>query len=602
MFVSAPDPGVEHGVDVDREGIDKQGKETEGKAKEKRKKAKDGAEGKAKEDDKKKRDGKKKDGKKKDGKKKDGKKEKEEQEKAKGSRWARDVGSEEMAGGTADQFIGQGQAKAVRGRIRLINNIDSRATPSTADMTLLLLSASMSPFLIPVSTLEKAKTFDSGSPTATAKNKLVTEGPLNAKSVVKNSAATSRACATSRDILILICILYEGSSSSHPESSEWTGHHEADRAVGHAHERARLSGTMGGSNVSMYQDEDLNVPDELMCILTAGSGCAVGVEGTRAMSTTRTWMWRSGRSWKLRPRVRLNMNTNTNTKSRIDEVHSQDTNKSQLDIFSASTSTSPIVNVKLPPSSLQAAEITSSSNSGHGLCPLFGGLPEPRAKSSSSPVSKPKDAAAHAKPQTLSDIIPPPTHAYSLSGIDMCIDMDMDPYMLDGLEDDSVLKSIYTKTVVEQQQPVCPRVASDFSVHVQQVEAEKHLQGDVAPDVGDQLRGLQIVRGALQKSEAHPTPTLRADQLLDTALLHLPTDLLFPLRPNGLFESENEAAGYAGWSAGAGGAIGEVMNMMKAGKEKEKGHALSPVPSTPLFNEPAESSATSLAFFPPLDL
>ncbi|PPQ90081.1 LOW QUALITY PROTEIN: hypothetical protein CVT25_012146 [Psilocybe cyanescens] len=168
------------------------------------------------------------------------------------------------------------------------------------------------------------------------------------------------------------------------------------------------------------------------------------------------------------------LNTNTKTKRCIDEVHSQDTNKSQFYILSASTSGSRIVNVKPPPSLLQAAEIISSDgpspvvskcklapstsspalytsedelNTSFGL----GGLPGPHAESSSLPVSKPKDAAAYARPLTLSDIIVPPAHALSRSGIDL--DIDMESHMLDEPEDDLVLKSIYAKIVTEQRQP-----------------------------------------------------------------------------------------------------------------------------------------------------
>ncbi|PPQ90594.1 hypothetical protein CVT25_006167 [Psilocybe cyanescens] len=156
-------------------------------------------------------------------------------------------------------------------------------------------------------------------------------------------------------------------------------------------------------------------------------------------------------------------------------------------MFSALTSASRIGDIKPPPSLLQAAHISSSSDDASPVvdkCTLrsstssrtsdmsegelnmsfiFGRLP--RAESSSSTVSKPKDTAAHAKPLTLSDINLSPVHARSLSGIDM--DIGMDSYMLDGLQDDSVLKSIYAKIVAEPLPLACPCVASDFSVHVQ---------------------------------------------------------------------------------------------------------------------------------------
>ncbi|PPQ86590.1 hypothetical protein CVT25_006113 [Psilocybe cyanescens] len=88
--------------------------------------------------------------------------------------------------------------------------------------------------------------------------------------------------AISRDTLIVIRIIYESISSSHREPSKHIAHCEANCAVGHAHERVQLPGTMYGSDVSMYHDqevdaagEDLDVPDELMCTLAAGSGCAM---------------------------------------------------------------------------------------------------------------------------------------------------------------------------------------------------------------------------------------------------------------------------------------------------------------------------------------
>ncbi|KAH9487444.1 hypothetical protein JR316_0001520 [Psilocybe cubensis] len=185
------------------------------------------------------------------------------------------------------------------------------------------------------------------------------------------------------------------------------------------------------------------------------------------------------------------LNTNMNTKSRVEDVP-QDT-KSQFDMFSASESR--IVDVKAP-SLLQAAETTSSDKTDN-LSPIikrklasstssrtsetsegelntsfkFGGLPR-----SESSTSLPKDA----KPLTLSDIIPPPSHARSLSGI------DMDSFMLDGLEDDSVLRSIYNK-IVSEQPPARPRVSSD--------------PGDV---VQHQASALEMKRRSIYKADSRP--------------------------------------------------------------------------------------------------
>ncbi|PPQ91217.1 hypothetical protein CVT25_001175 [Psilocybe cyanescens] len=221
----------------------------------------------------------------------------------------------------------------------------------------------------------------------------------------------------------------------------------------------------------------------------------------------------------------LNTNTNimnTNTQSRVgvvdEDVHSQDT-KSHFDMFSASASR--IVDIQAP-SLLQAADIISSSDS---LSPIvkrklasstssrtsetsegelntsfrFGGLPRSESSLSSSSLSrtKPKDTAkqTQTQPLTLSDIIPPPAHARSLSGIDMNIDMDS--YMLDGLEDDSVLKSIYAKIVAEQPPPACPRVASDSSAHVQ--------RGMQRQTSALELEMMQHKRRSIYKAASRPT-------------------------------------------------------------------------------------------------
>ncbi|PPQ82993.1 hypothetical protein CVT25_005296 [Psilocybe cyanescens] len=182
-------------------------------------------------------------------------------------------------------------------------------------------------------------------------------------------------------------------------------------------------------------------------------------------------------------------------------------------MLSASTSASRIVNVKPPPSLLQAAEIISSDgpspvvskcklapstsspalytsedelNTSFGL----GGLPGPHAESSSSPVSKPKDAAAYARPLTLSDIIVPPAHALSRSGIDM--DIDMESHMLDEPEDDLVLKSIYAKIVTEQRQPARPCVASETGMQQLKLQASA-------------LEMMQQKRESIYKAASRPT-------------------------------------------------------------------------------------------------
>ncbi|RDB27260.1 hypothetical protein Hypma_004359 [Hypsizygus marmoreus] len=144
----------------------------------------------------------------------------------------------------------------------------------------------------------------------------------------------------------------------------------------------------------------------------------------------------------------------------MDDSEETDENKSQFDLFSGSH----LVDVK-EPTLLPGSDSLGSSNGTQDIVMTDDSLPK-SLRASASSGSRPSDGQLNTsfkfgglpkspavsppkKPQTLSDIIPPPSHVRSLSNSSI---MD---------EDDSVLQSIFAKiTDVPQARPR-PRVDSD---------------------------------------------------------------------------------------------------------------------------------------------
>ncbi|KAF8867965.1 hypothetical protein CPB84DRAFT_1810241 [Gymnopilus junonius] len=173
-----------------------------------------------------------------------------------------------------------------------------------------------------------------------------------------------------------------------------------------------------------------------------------------------------------------NMTTMEKTRSEVVQQNGDQSNsqsQSRFDMFSASR----IVDVKEPTIMQGADSLESNGDEQNILKPSlaastssrtsdgelntsfrFGGLP--RQGSSCSIPKEKKDE----KPLTLSDIIPPPSHVRSVSG--------MDSYMLEGLEDDSVLKSIYAQ-MINGMPSQRPRVNSDSSTHQSAEERRRSI-------------------------------------------------------------------------------------------------------------------------------
>lgn len=126
--------------------------------------------------------------------------------------------------------------------------------------------------------------------------------------------------------------------------------------------------------------------------------------------------------------------------------NSDSKSNSHLEMVLPSDSRSKLVDVKEPSnlhdnSSFEDGNVSRTSDGELNTSFRFGGLPRDNSPSTHSNSSK-------NKPLTLSDIIPSPAHARALSVASIGSAQDnLDSFMLDGLEDDSVLKSIYAKIV-----------------------------------------------------------------------------------------------------------------------------------------------------------
>ncbi|KAF8964978.1 hypothetical protein BDZ97DRAFT_2075008 [Flammula alnicola] len=150
------------------------------------------------------------------------------------------------------------------------------------------------------------------------------------------------------------------------------------------------------------------------------------------------------------------------------EFDSMQDSKSRFDMFSASR----IVDIK-EPTMLQGSDSLSSSSTNETEDSLFNQISSPGLQPSPAASNHPSDGQLNMsfrfgglphmelikslpkdeeKLLTLSNIIPPPSHVRSLS----------ESFNLDAFEDDSVLKSIYTKIVMDVP-PARPRVNSDSS-------------------------------------------------------------------------------------------------------------------------------------------
>ncbi|KDR69956.1 hypothetical protein GALMADRAFT_898782 [Galerina marginata CBS 339.88] len=208
------------------------------------------------------------------------------------------------------------------------------------------------------------------------------------------------------------------------------------------------------------------------------------------------------------------------TRSGLETQSQQESKSLHFDMFSASR----IVDVK-EPTILQGSDSLGSNNStddGHDI--LFQERPSPGLKpslaaSTSSRTSDgelntsfrfgglPRAASSKSLPEeekelTLSDIIPPPSHVRSISG------SANNSFMLDGLEDDSVLKSIYRKMVGGIPTAEKPRVHLDSSTHQSAQEKRRSIYKAASrPSSGISFEGFnsfEEVRRGFEFSDERP--------------------------------------------------------------------------------------------------
>ncbi|KAF9560634.1 hypothetical protein CPC08DRAFT_466596 [Agrocybe pediades] len=146
----------------------------------------------------------------------------------------------------------------------------------------------------------------------------------------------------------------------------------------------------------------------------------------------------------------LSMMDRTEEKTRSPD-NAESKSNSDLDFIFPSRSESQLVQVKEPTninnsSDFDDGNVSRTSEGELNTSFRFGGLPRDDAASFKSNRSKEND-----KPMTLSDIIPSPAHARALSiASSRNIHGDIDSYLLDGLDDDSVLESIYAQIMTVQ--------------------------------------------------------------------------------------------------------------------------------------------------------